>query len=391
MAEPAAQALGMLALECEEEIRKIENASSIMEKALDSLNQKVSYLEAECTRLTSDLEQLQFELSDAEEELQNTDETVSYDDEEGNQVSIPNPEFVANCEVVDEIREKIDDVESELSSVQQRLDQAHELASRIAAQIDVMGSTVYSLGEKKSQLDQFKDKLLSIGRNTRILSSEAENLLSKVIVLIEEYMTTQMNYDSSISFDRASILSVNSLFSVTINIYKSEPKQDDYQAKNKSRIDDNGKVFRIGDELVKNDIFQIDGYSYRTDNSGRTISASGTLKMPEKHDRHMESMDVVGKGEQHENDDMGHLIGHQFFGSDKLENLVPQADAINQGIYRKLEEDLAKQVISDHDVKVNVIPLYEENGRRPVGIFYFYNIDGNSHVVLFPNEVKETQ
>ena len=92
-----------------------------------------------------------------------------------------------------------------------------------------------------------------------------------------------------------------------------------------------------------------------------------------------------------EGDDRGHLIGHQFNGSDRMENMVPQDWRINQKSFKKLEDSLAGQVETGHDVSVSVIPFYGGDSRRPDGIFYFYNIDGVSNVVLFPNDVSEEE
>lgn len=122
--------------------------------------------------------------------------------------------------------------------------------------------------------------------------------------------------------------------------------------------------------------------------------ASGKLSINElgQGNRNMtDSKEVIGKGDEQEQDDRGHLIGHQFNGSDRMENLVPQDWRINRRSFRELEDSLAGQVKTGHDVSVSVIPFYGNDTRRPAGIFYFYNIDGVSNIVLFPNDVTEEE
>ena len=74
-----------------------------------------------------------------------------------------------------------------------------------------------------------------------------------------------------------------------------------------------------------------------------------------------------------------------------MENLVPQDWRINRRSFRELEDSLASLVKTGHEIKVSVIPFYGDDTRRPAGIFYFYNIDGVSNIVLFPNNITEEE
>ena len=102
-----------------------------------------------------------------------------------------------------------------------------------------------------------------------------------------------------------------------------------------------------------------------------------------------DSLEIIGKGDQKATDDRGHLIGHQFNGSDSLENLVPQNAGINRGIFKKLEDYLAGLVKRGYSVTANVIPVYSQHSYRPDAIFYFYTVNDCSFTVLFPNESTE--
>lgn len=150
--------------------------------------------------------------------------------------------------------------------------------------------------------------------------------------------------------------------------------------------DDNGKKYRVGDNLETNAKFEVNGYQYETDDQGRTISAEGTLRLRDpEYKRNMDSMDAVGKGDQQDGDHKGHLIGHRFEGSGGIENLVPMNGKLNQGDYAKLETTLADAVEEGAEVRLKVEPVYEGNSNRPSEFRISYSIDGEKDVIVFKN------
>lgn len=151
--------------------------------------------------------------------------------------------------------------------------------------------------------------------------------------------------------------------------------------------DDNGKLYRVDNELAPNTEYEINGYKYKTDDQGRIISAEGTLHMKERKGRLpiKDSIEEIGKGDQKEGDDRGHLIGDQFDGSNGLENMVPQDANINEKDFRNFENELAKEVKDGKEVNVKVEPVYEGESRRPGAIAVTYSIDGEESVRVFPN------
>lgn len=162
--------------------------------------------------------------------------------------------------------------------------------------------------------------------------------------------------------------------------YRSELSTKEYQ-------DDNGKVFRIGNELVPNNEYEVNGYKYQTDDKGRIVSASGQLRMRDKNfSRNMENRDnLTDKGYQ-ENDQRSHLIGYQFGGSGKLENIVPMDGSLNQGDYEKMENTLAEAVKDNAKVYLKVEPVYENDEKRPSEFRITYSIDGDKTAIVFRNE-----
>ena len=153
-------------------------------------------------------------------------------------------------------------------------------------------------------------------------------------------------------------------------------------------FDDNGTKYREGDKLLPNTKFEVNGHQYETDEMGRTISAEGQLKLcnPEEYTRHTEEVRNFDGQEYKEGDDRGHLIGHRFGGSDKLENLVPMDSKLNQGDFKKLENSLASALENDTKVYLKVEPVYEGNSARPSEFRVSYSVDGEMDVVVFKNE-----
>ena len=158
----------------------------------------------------------------------------------------------------------------------------------------------------------------------------------------------------------------------------------------KQYFDDNGKLFREGEHLLPNTQYEVNGYQYETDNKGRIISAGGDLRLrDDDYNRNMERVKDYEGQEYRKRDEEGHLIGHQFGGSDKLENLVPMDAQLNHGDFVKLEKTLADAVKDKADVKLKVEPVYENDSTRPSEFKVSYSIDGDRQTTVFRNERVE--
>lgn len=227
----------------------------------------------------------------------------------------------------------------------------------------------------------------------------------------EDHLTNQTNYNSvseeiraekiateNIYIDESHVVnSINASINLIINNKETERQESiiDIESKDittieKEYADDNGVVYRIGNDLIKNNQYEINGYSYETDENGRIKHASGKLYLAGSHNRIMNDLiGTIGKGDELDTDDRGHIIGHQFNGSGGMENLVPQDMNINRGDYKALEYSLAKEVDVGKNVSVSIIPYYQNESRRPEMFLFFYTIDGVSHNVMFPNKIIE--
>lgn len=156
----------------------------------------------------------------------------------------------------------------------------------------------------------------------------------------------------------------------------------------KHYYDSNGELYRVENQLSPNNTYEINGYRYNTDKAGRVISAEGQLHLKAENRKHLpikDSIEAVGKGDQKENDDRGHLIGDQFDGSNGLENLIPQNSDINRIDYKNLENELAGKIKAGDNVYFKVEPRYDGTSNRPANIVAVYVINEKESMRIFPN------
>ena len=168
--------------------------------------------------------------------------------------------------------------------------------------------------------------------------------------------------------------------------FKGESAQRDTNEL-KKYFDDNGNLYRTGDDLLPNNKYEINGYSYETDDKGRITLVEGILHIKDREGRLTigDSIETIGKGDQKEGDDRGHLIGDRFNGSNGLENMIPQDADINRKDYRNFENELAKEVKDGKDVYVKIEVIYSEDSRRPEALVVNYSIDGKESTRMFTN------
>lgn len=396
--ESAVHILHELHKSIEEQVGSLEDTIEKLIEARQTVEKRIQELEQKLAKLLAALERLQTQLEAVEAEIASTPESYTSTDENGETHEYPNPAYIALCSKAASIESEISGIECQIGDVQRQLDHATAVASRIDSHTERINGIIFSLREKQNDCQKLISEVDDINAANNRQTTLAYDLLCKIEGIIHEYINIKMKMESSIAYKDVQDVSAEGLIGISINITVKQVINNIAASENNGHaqreIDDNGKQYRVGDELIRNNKFQINGYEYETDNQGRTIVASGKLSINElgQKNRSMDdNMDVIAKGDQQENDDRGHLIGHQFNGSDRMENLVPQDWRINRRSFRELEDSLASLVKTGHEIKVSVIPFYGDDTRRPAGIFYFYNIDGVSNIVLFPNNITEEE
>ena len=152
--------------------------------------------------------------------------------------------------------------------------------------------------------------------------------------------------------------------------------------------DDAGKPYKIDGKMMPNCRYEVNGYSYKTDKLGRRVSVEGNL-----HVKHHEgrlpikaSKEDVGGKEHRESDDVAHLAGDQFGGSNRVENLVSMDRKLNQVDFNRLEGKFAKALKDGSEVYYKMDVKYRGDSLRPSKFIVNYAIDGEKGRRVFSNE-----
>lgn len=163
--------------------------------------------------------------------------------------------------------------------------------------------------------------------------------------------------------------------------------QDSLGDSPKEYYDDNGQKYREGDNLEPNNEIEKNGFKFKTDESGRVISAEGKLKIPEELEsrKTMPSREKVGKGDERPSDERFHLIARMFGGGNGIENLVAGDAELNHGDYLKMENMLKEALDDGADVRMKVEPVYNGDSNRPSEFRVSYSINGERDTVVFKN------
>ena len=148
--------------------------------------------------------------------------------------------------------------------------------------------------------------------------------------------------------------------------------------------------------LKPNNSYESNGYWYKTDEKGRIIEASGTLRLESAKRNPYAQSNVGGDDRIKGVDDGGHLIGSQFGGSGNIDNLVPMNSKINQnrigdGRWYKMEKEWADKLNESPPVKVDVQiqVIYEGDSQRPKEFIITYSYDNiQQEPKRIPNEER---
>lgn len=139
------------------------------------------------------------------------------------------------------------------------------------------------------------------------------------------------------------------------------------------------------EDLKPNTTYERNGYEYTTDDQGRPMRISGTLRLEEGERTRLQT-EVGHMGE--EGDDGGHMIGTRFDGPTDAFNLVPQNANLNRGEWNSMERGWAEALAQDKDVKVIIEPIYGADGVRPESFDVVTQINGELTYRNFANQAS---
>jgi len=132
--------------------------------------------------------------------------------------------------------------------------------------------------------------------------------------------------------------------------------------------------------IPKNTTYRVGGYTdngtrYVTDEYARIKGFSANLRLTKANPRGSKGVEPkIGK--QMECGVGGHLVGNQFGGTGGYENLVPMSRSVNSSVYKKLENEWAKELKKGKSVSVTGDILYSGTSSVPTEFVIKYIIDG---------------
>lgn len=233
----------------------------------------------------------------------------------------------------------------------------------------------------KDKSEKIEDSLSKMEDGARSIAEKFD--IAKKISEMPEYIEVDVDID---------LQTILALDSETSRDEAADNKSETSGEQNDDGVeeykDDNGTVYRRGNELLPDIEYVINGYKYKTDEKGRIIYAGGKLRTTERDKRLpiKDSMDDIGGGDQKETDERGHLIADRFDGGNGLENIVAMDAELNNGDFKKLENYLERMLKAGNDVEAEVIVKHDGESNRPSEFFVVVTINGEKEVYVFPNK-----
>lgn len=127
------------------------------------------------------------------------------------------------------------------------------------------------------------------------------------------------------------------------------------------------------------------GYRFDIDQTGRTRSASGQLRLENGGTRSRQAQTQAGGSDRKPTDDGGHYIAARFGGPTARFNHFAQDRNFNRGAYRRIEKGWAESISKGQKVSVSITPNYEGNSQRPDQIVVVWIVDGKRMKRTFAN------
>lgn len=139
--------------------------------------------------------------------------------------------------------------------------------------------------------------------------------------------------------------------------------------------------------------YNVDGYLYKTDDMGRVMEVSGDLTATVRGRLNSQQIRSVDIKDGLPGDQGGHAIAARFYGPGEQINYYPQSGNINQGAWKKMENDWAVAMTDEFDdagnlikrgesVRVQIVPEFVGNSKRPDKFVVTYQIGSGRPVRL---------
>lgn len=154
----------------------------------------------------------------------------------------------------------------------------------------------------------------------------------------------------------------------------------------KYKTDDNGSVY-YEDKLKPDLNYELNGNVYTTDKQGRIVRCEGKPELSPENPRDNVAQQEVGGEDRRSKDQGGHIIGRDMNGDGGIGNLIPMEQRINQSDYKRMENDVKKDLAAGKEVSLSAEMEYPEDSERPDKITVTTDADGEITVYKFDNNI----
>lgn len=129
--------------------------------------------------------------------------------------------------------------------------------------------------------------------------------------------------------------------------------------------DDFGKPYKRNGELIPLNEYTLDGNTYYTDDKGRIYATDFSPELGPKSDRDLKAQKESGGEDRLEDDQGGHIVAHNHGGANDTGNMVAQRGTVNQGDYKRVENDVTKALEEGAEVESEAEIEYKGKSTRP--------------------------
>lgn len=148
-----------------------------------------------------------------------------------------------------------------------------------------------------------------------------------------------------------------------------------------------GYIYKIDGQLLPNCEYTIGRVTYKTDEYGRIILCDGDAVLTPEGERDNKAQTMAGGEDRKEGDQGGHILARIFGGAKGIENMLAmRGTAINQSVYKRMENEIGKALEEGKEVHIHVEIKYDGDSKRPSRITVIYTIDGKKTEVQFDND-----
>ena len=143
----------------------------------------------------------------------------------------------------------------------------------------------------------------------------------------------------------------------------------------------------LNGDLIPNTAYEVDGISYDTDTHGRVERTRvPSLKIkPRNRNAYQQGKSVDLKDGQ-PGDQGGHIVAARLGGPGEQINYHPMKGNLNQGAWKKMENDWAKSIQNGQSVtNVDIKAVFQGDSRRPDGFLVNYLVDSKKYSRTFVN------